>query len=246
MRTSFNAVYRWTRSARKQLQLIREIISILPIARGIRLFANASPWYHAQRIYTWCGENAFSLVDLLCSFSPVCSPDETTNRDLFQVFPYVKTMCERDRIARFSCATIGDFIQPAKLTGRAAVRVDRRAFHYIRWYYLKRKTMLFQLSLRIVFPRRPLDISFCVRITWNLLHLMQLTLEISITQDLSRASRYIARVNRFCKVICSLCHFSIPIISIKIDGIVRQDVRSASIIIKCHIRQCNIIRRKKK
>lgn len=58
-------------------------------------------------------------------------------------FSFVRTMCERDRIARFSCTTLEILSVPQ--TDRSAL--DRRAFHYIRWYYLKRKTALFQILL---------------------------------------------------------------------------------------------------
>lgn len=110
------------RSTRKQLRLARKVNS-----------------YSSRRIFSRrVDTRTFSFDDLLPSVR-----SSSIRRWFVPTFSFVRTMCERDRIARFSCTTLE--ILSVQQTDRTAL--DRRAFHYIRWYYLKRKTALFQILL---------------------------------------------------------------------------------------------------
>lgn len=109
------------------------------------LFANTSaPRIFIQRFITFVRSNARRR------FVPTFS------------FVIVKTtcVCKREREREILDCSIflhndRDFIRPAQTDCTA---VDRRAFHYIRRYYLKRKTALFQILSCVVFPRRRLVI----------------------------------------------------------------------------------------
>jgi len=79
---------------------------------------------------------------------PRFAAEETMNRDLFQLFPALK-QCVR---ARSDCSDLlaqaSRLYSSRKLTVRPPI--GGRAFHYIRRYYLKRKTALFQFLVYCV------------------------------------------------------------------------------------------------
>lgn len=130
------------------------------------LFANTSaPCIFIQRFITFVRSNARRR------FVPTFS------------FVIVKTTCvckrerERDWIARFSCTTIEILFVPRKLTVQPSIDAHSIIFDDITWSVKRR---FFRFSLALYFPGVD-SWSFCVRITWNLLHsLMQLMPRIDI------------------------------------------------------------------
>lgn len=149
---------------------IREILPILPIdpffggggGEGGEGARTRRPEMHEMSTRDVPRRGRFSFVDLLFYFVSTFAAFERDDecRDLFQLFPALKQCVSAARAARLI------FLPDDRLeisSSRQTEPCDRRAFHYIRRYYLKRKMMFFFFFFHFLFQ----PLAYCVSQTYR-------------------------------------------------------------------------------